>query len=109
MNLKKNSNASSKVIIIAGPTAVGKTALTIKLAKELDTEIVSADSMQIYKGLNMDILKSAMVIKLLEYLNLISIKYFKDDDIFSDIKITINNSSKLNLEDYKIYNILNEC
>ncbi len=50
--MKKNSNAysDSSVIIIAGPTAVGKTALTIELAKALDTEIISADSMQIYKG-----------------------------------------------------------
>ncbi len=51
MNLKKNSNASSKVIIITGATAVGKTALTIELAKSLNTEIISADSMQIYRGL----------------------------------------------------------
>lgn len=41
-----------KVIIIAGPTAVGKTSLSIKLAKKLNTEIISADSMQIYKGLD---------------------------------------------------------
>ena len=43
-----------KVIIIAGPTAVGKSNLAIKLAKKLNTEIVSADSMQIYR--KMDIL-----------------------------------------------------
>lgn len=41
-----------KVIIIAGPTAVGKTNLSIKLAKKLNTEIISADSMQIYKKLD---------------------------------------------------------
>lgn len=39
----------NKVLIIAGPTAVGKTNLSIKLAKELNGEIVSTDSMQIYK------------------------------------------------------------
>lgn len=38
-----------KVLVIAGPTAVGKTDLSIKLAKELNGEIVSTDSMQIYK------------------------------------------------------------
>lgn len=38
-----------KLLIIAGPTAVGKTNLSIKLAKELNGEIVSTDSMQIYK------------------------------------------------------------
>ena len=41
-----------KIIIIAGPTASGKSALAIKLAKKLNTEIISADSMQIYKDMN---------------------------------------------------------
>jgi tRNA dimethylallyltransferase len=40
------------VLILTGPTASGKTALVIKLAKELDGEIISADSMQIYEGLD---------------------------------------------------------
>lgn len=39
----------NKLLIIAGPTAVGKTSLSIKLAKELNGEIISTDSMQIYK------------------------------------------------------------
>lgn len=37
------------LIILTGPTAVGKTDLSIKLAKNMDAEIISADSMQIYK------------------------------------------------------------
>ena len=37
------------LIILTGPTAVGKTDLSIKLSKELNAEIISADSMQIYK------------------------------------------------------------
>ena len=41
-----------KVIVIAGPTASGKTALAIQLAKEINGEVVSADSMQIYKEMN---------------------------------------------------------
>ncbi len=41
-----------KVIVIAGPTASGKTALSIELAKKINGEIVSADSMQIYKYMN---------------------------------------------------------
>lgn len=41
-----------KVIAIVGPTAVGKTALSIKLAKELNGEIISCDSMQVYKGMD---------------------------------------------------------
>jgi tRNA dimethylallyltransferase len=38
-----------KLLVIGGPTAVGKTDLSIKLAQKLDGEIISADSMQIYK------------------------------------------------------------
>ena len=41
-----------KLICLAGPTGSGKTALGVKLAKELCGEIISADSMQIYKGMN---------------------------------------------------------
>ena len=40
------------LIIIAGPTAVGKTAVSVALAKEIDGEIVSADSVQVYRGLD---------------------------------------------------------
>lgn len=40
-----------KLIFIAGPTAVGKTAVAIHLAKKIDGEIISCDSMQIYKGM----------------------------------------------------------
>jgi tRNA dimethylallyltransferase len=42
----------NKVIILLGPTGVGKTAASIILAKELGTEIISADSMQIYRHMN---------------------------------------------------------
>lgn len=41
-----------KVIVICGPTASGKTALSIELAKQINGEIVSADSMQIYKEMD---------------------------------------------------------
>lgn len=40
---------NNKILVLAGPTAVGKTALSIELAKRLNGEIVSTDSMQIYK------------------------------------------------------------
>jgi len=42
----------TKLIVIAGPTASGKTALGVSLAKAFDGEVVSADSMQIYKGMD---------------------------------------------------------
>lgn len=41
-----------KVLIIVGPTAVGKTSLSIKLAKKLNGEVISGDSMQVYKHLD---------------------------------------------------------
>jgi len=41
-----------KGIVIAGPTGVGKTALSIKLAKLLDADIISADSAQVYRGMD---------------------------------------------------------
>ena len=40
------------IICIAGPTASGKTALAVALAKELDGEVISCDSMQVYKGMD---------------------------------------------------------
>lgn len=43
---------SNKIIVIVGPTAVGKTYVSVELAKKLNTEIVSADSMQIYKEMD---------------------------------------------------------
>lgn len=42
----------NKLIILTGPTAVGKTALSIKLAKKIKGEIVSADSMQVYRHMD---------------------------------------------------------
>ncbi|MBO5179435.1 MAG: tRNA (adenosine(37)-N6)-dimethylallyltransferase MiaA [Clostridia bacterium] len=41
-----------KVVVIVGPTASGKTAVSIELAKKINGEIISADSMQIYKEMN---------------------------------------------------------
>lgn len=41
-----------KLIVLTGPTAVGKTGLSIKLAKAVDGEIISADSMQVYKRMD---------------------------------------------------------
>ena len=42
----------NKIIVITGPTGVGKTKLSVMLAKMLDGEIINADSMQVYKGLD---------------------------------------------------------
>ncbi len=46
------SDKKPKIIVIAGPTASGKTALSIELAKNINGEIISSDSMQIYQGMD---------------------------------------------------------
>jgi len=51
MNLKSMKKNTKKIIIIVGPTAIGKTALSIELANALNTEIISCDSRQFYKEL----------------------------------------------------------
>src|SRR3990167_5337205 len=43
---------SRKIIVILGPTASGKSALAVKMAKKINGEIISADSRQVYKGLD---------------------------------------------------------
>jgi len=52
----KSQKEKGKIIFVVGPTAVGKTALAYALAKKINAEIISCDSMQIYKG--MDIITS---------------------------------------------------
>lgn len=42
----------SNIVIIIGPTAIGKSSIAVELAKKIDGEIISADSMQIYKGMD---------------------------------------------------------
>lgn len=49
-----------KLIVILGPTAVGKTNLSIDLAKKLSTEIISGDSMLVYKGFNIGTAKPTL-------------------------------------------------
>lgn len=50
----------NRLICICGPTASGKTALSVALAKQLHTEIISADSMQIYRGMDIGTAKPTM-------------------------------------------------
>lgn len=47
-----NTAENKKLVILTGPTAVGKSALSIALAKEIGGEIISADSMQVYRHMN---------------------------------------------------------
>jgi tRNA dimethylallyltransferase len=57
MRDKKNTKT---IIVVAGPTAVGKTSLSIKLAKEFKTEIISADSRQCYKELSIGVARPSV-------------------------------------------------
>ena len=50
-----DKNTESTIIIIAGPTGVGKTALAIELAKHFNTEIISADSRQCYREMKIGV------------------------------------------------------
>lgn len=50
----------NRLIVIAGPTAVGKSALTLRLAQQLDGEIISGDSMCVYRGLDIGTAKPSV-------------------------------------------------
>ena len=41
-----------KILILAGPTATGKTAASIAIAEQFDAVVLSADAMQVYKGMD---------------------------------------------------------
>lgn len=50
---------AEKVVVVAGPTATGKTRLGIELARQFNGEIVSADSMQVYRGMDIGTAKAS--------------------------------------------------
>lgn len=50
-----------RVLVIVGPTAVGKTELSLQLAERLGGEIISADSMQVYRGMDIGTAKATHV------------------------------------------------
>ncbi|TAH72191.1 MAG: tRNA (adenosine(37)-N6)-dimethylallyltransferase MiaA [Anaerolineaceae bacterium] len=72
------------LIILTGPTAVGKTSLSIALAKAVDGEIISADSMQVYKY--MDIGTAKVTIDEMEDVPHHLISEFYPDEDFSVVK-----------------------
>ena len=63
-----------KIVIITGLTASGKSKLGVQLAKEFNGEIISADSFQIYKGLNIGSAKDSIEERLGVEHHLIDIK-----------------------------------
>jgi tRNA dimethylallyltransferase len=54
------SSKKKRVIVISGPTAVGKTDLSLKIAERIGGEIISADAMQIYKGMDIGTAKISL-------------------------------------------------
>lgn len=80
-----------KVIVICGPTASGKTALSIQLAKIINGEIVSADSMQIYKEMNIGTAKPSVE-------EMDGIKHYLIDNVSPTIRYSVANYKKDALE-----------
>lgn len=79
--LKKKEDQSTKkkkVIVIAGPTGVGKTKMSIAIAKIIGGEIISADSMQIYKGMDIGTAKATAEERALVPHHLIDICHISD-------------------------------
>ena len=72
------------VIVICGPTASGKTALSIELAKKINGEIVSADSMQIYK--DMDIGSAKVTTEEMQ-----GIKHYLIDQVYPNERYSVAN------------------
>lgn len=52
MKAVKQLNIKQKLIVLVGPTAVGKTKVSIEVAKAFNAEVISGDSMQVYKGMD---------------------------------------------------------
>ncbi|HEY8443451.1 MAG TPA: tRNA (adenosine(37)-N6)-dimethylallyltransferase MiaA [Clostridia bacterium] len=92
------------MIVIGGPTAVGKSAFGLELAQKINGEIVSADSMQIYRGMDIGTAKPTLeerrlvrhhLIDILDVNDEYSAEQYKDDadaaiqDIFNRNKIPI--------------------
>lgn len=71
-----------KVVVICGPTASGKTALSIELAKTINGEIVSSDSMQIYKDMNIGTAKPTIE-------EMQGIKHYLIDVVSPDIRYSV--------------------
>jgi tRNA dimethylallyltransferase len=84
-NMDKNN---TKLIVILGPTSSGKTALSIKLAKKFKGEIVSADSRQVYKG--MDIGTGKITKK-----EMADVPHYLLDVVLPKTRFTISNYQKL--------------
>ena len=68
------SKQKKRVIVISGPTCCGKSALAMELAQAMDGEIISADSMQVYKGMDIGTAKATLEERLLVPHHLIDVR-----------------------------------
>ena len=84
---------TTPLIILTGPTAVGKTDLSIQLAKAVDAEIVSADSMQIYKY--MDIGSAKVTEEEMQ-----GVKHYLVDEIEPDMPFSVSEYKRM-AEEYR--------
>ena len=88
----------NKLLIICGPTATGKTSLGVKLAKKFNGEIVSADSRQVYKGMDIatgkDLPKKANFKKLNSELGLRDYRYDIGYYLFDQIPVWLLDAAK---------------
>lgn len=71
-------NQKKRVIVLAGPTCCGKSAMAMELAQAIDGEIVSADSMQVYIGMDIGTAKATQQERLLVPHHLIDIRTIRD-------------------------------
>ena len=88
------------IIVIVGPTGVGKTKLSIELAKKLDAEIINGDSVSIYKKLNIGSAKPTKEEQSQVRHHLIDICEPSDDysvyNYQKDVRLLIDNLTKKN-------------
>ena len=68
----------AKVVAIVGPTAVGKTALSLRVAQKFGGEVISGDSMQVYRGLDIGTAKATTEERSLVPHHLIDVKDIHD-------------------------------
>ncbi len=80
--MEKNEKIKDKLIVVSGPTASGKTGLAIALANRLNGEIVSADSMQLYKLMDVGTAKPTAE-------ELSQAKHYMIDEIMPDDEMSI--------------------
>lgn len=80
-----------KVIFLVGPTAVGKTSVSLEIAKQLDGEIISADSRQIYRGMDIGTAKPSPE-------SLMEIKHWFIDELDPDEEFSAGKFGELGRE-----------